>query len=56
MAEKIGEMIEEMIEKRTMDILVARDLATGEAAMITADREAVHEDSARRLQAKGSLL
>ena len=56
MAEKIGEKIEETIEEKIMDTLEPRDSAMGEVAMITADREAVHEESASRLQAKGSLL
>ena len=56
MADKIEEVIEEMIEGRTMDTPEPRGLAMGEAAMTTADREVVHEKSARRLQAKGSLL
>ena len=56
MAEKIGERMEEMIEVRSMEDQEQRNIVMGEAAMITADRGAVHEESARSLQAKGSLL
>ena len=50
----------EVEEKTEMKIMVRQEptgIAMGEEeAMITAGREVVHEVTARRLQAKGSLL
>ena len=46
----------EKIEVIIMDIQEARDMDTGEEAMITAGREVDLEVAARRLLAKGSLL
>ena len=54
--EKIEEVREEVIEGRTMVTPEPKDSAMGEVVMTTADKEVVHEESARRLQAKGSLL
>ena len=55
-ATEVAEKIEEKTEEKTMGTLEPKDTAMGEVAMITAGREAVHKESARRLQAKGSLL
>ena len=49
--------VEEKTEMKIMVRQEATGTATGEEeAMITAGREVVHEVTARRLQAKGSLL
>ena len=53
---KIEEVKEEKIGGRTMVTPEPKGSAMGEVVMATADREAVHEESARSLQAKGSLL
>ena len=53
--EKIGEVIEEIREEKIMAAQEHRDSIMGEAT-VTADREEAHEESARRLKAKGSLL
>ena len=54
--EKIEEVKEEKIGGRTMVTPEPKGSTMGEEVMATTGREGAHEESARRLQAKGSLL